>query len=500
MTLEFLLPILILFSSLGTGIIIFLLGEEKVALRTGLNLFGASIKLAMVLYMIRGVFEGVEYESRFAIVLGFDFLLRVDPLSLLFLLLSSVLWLVTTVYAIGYLEGSEHRSRFFGFFSLCVTASTGIALAGNLITFFIFYEFLTLTTYPLVVHRGAKEALNAGRIYLWYTITGGTVLFVGVVWLYVLTGPIDFTDTHALAGLGEAYHPQLLAIFAVLIVGLGVKAALVPLHGWLPVAMVAPAPVSALLHAVAVVKAGAFGIVRVIYDVYGNEFAGQLGVLTPLGFVAGVTIIYGSIRAIMQDDLKKRLAYSTVSQLSYITLGVAIVGPVATLGSLVHLIHQGIMKITLFFCAGNLAETLGLHQVSQLNGTARRMPLTMGAFSIAALGMIGIPPVAGFVSKWHLALGALQAEQHWMLAILLTSSLLNAIYFLPILYAAWFKAPDVPWKNRRPSRWFETHWMLLFPPMVTALLSLFAGLWAGSGWSPLSLARHVAEYKYLLDL
>jgi formate hydrogenlyase subunit 3/multisubunit Na+/H+ antiporter MnhD subunit len=284
-----------------------------------------------------------------------------------------------------------------------VTASTGIALAGNLITFFIFFEFLTLVTYPLVVHRGTEDSLRAGRTYLWYTISGGTVLFLGVVWVNVLVGPVDFGDTGALAALGSEHRGTRQVIFAILIAGLGVKAALVPLHGWLPVAMVAPAPVSALLHAVAVVKAGAFGIVRVVYDVYGVVFADSLGVLLPLAILASITIIYGSLRALVQDDLKKRLAYSTVSQLSYITLGVATLGTLATTGSLVHLIHQGVMKITLFFCAGAIAETLGLHRVSELNGIGRRMPLTMAAFTVAAYGMIGLPPLAGFVSKWYLA-------------------------------------------------------------------------------------------------
>ena len=203
--------------------------------------------------------------------------------------------------------------------------------------------------------------------------------------------------------------------------------------------MVAPAPVSALLHAVAVVKAGAFGIVRVVYDVYGVEFAASLGLLVPLGVAAAVTIIYGSVRALSQDHLKKRLAYSTVSQVSYIALGTAIVGPIATIGGVVHLVHQGLMKITLFFAAGNYAETLGIHKVSEMNGVGKRMPGTTLAFSVGALGMVGIPPVAGFVSKWYLGLGAVEVGvAAWVMPILIASSLLNAAYFLPILYRAWF--------------------------------------------------------------
>jgi multicomponent Na+:H+ antiporter subunit D len=493
---EYWLPLVTAATSFITGIAIFLLREEQSTWRTVLNMLGATLKLLLVGIMMWGMFvEGRQYEFRLSIGLGFDFLLRVDFLSLLFVLLSSVLWFVTTIYAIGYLRDSPHRSRFFGFFSLCVTASIGIALAGNLITFFIFYEFLTLTTYPLVVHRETEASLDAGRTYLWYTLTGGTVFFVGVAWLNVITGPLDFVEAGALEVFAAEYRGQLIMIFIILISGLGVKAALVPLHGWLPVAMVAPAPVSALLHAVAVVKAGAFGIIRVVYDVYGIEFSSRLGLLTPLAVAAAITILYGSLRALVQDDLKKRLAYSTVSQISYIALGVGTLGVVATTGSLVHLIHQGIMKITLFFCAGNVAEALGLYKVSELNGIGRRLPLTMGAFTIGAFGMIGFPPVAGFISKWHLALGGLQAGQSWVIVVLLLSTLLNAAYFLPILYAVWFKAPDREWKTPKRGFW-EIHWTLLLPPVVTAALSVAAGVFAGSAFSPLGLAKFIAEVVY----
>jgi multicomponent Na+:H+ antiporter subunit D len=490
------LPLATVGTSFVTGLIVFLLREEQVLLRGVLNMLGATLKLVLVGVMIFGAMDGKHYEFRLPIALGFDFLLRVDELSLLFVVLSSVLWFVTTVYAIGYFHTPPHRSRFFGFFSLCVTASIGIALAGNLITFFIFYEFLTLTTYPLVVHRETEKALNAGRTYLWYTLTGGTVFFVGVAWLNVLLGPVDFIHTGVLEALGPEHRSQLIVIYVILIAGLGVKAALVPLHGWLPVAMVAPAPVSALLHAVAVVKAGAFGIVRVVYDVYGIEFASSLGLLTPLAIAASVTIVYGSLRALAQDDLKKRLAYSTVSQVSYIALGVGTVGMIATTGSLVHLIHQGLMKITLFFCAGIIAETLGLHKISEMNGIGRRLPITMGAFSIAAFGMIGVPPLAGFISKWHLAIGGVAANQPWIVAVLLVSTLLNAAYFLPILQAAWFKTPNGGWTVKRRSRFFETPWMLLLPAVITASFSLAAGLFATLDGSPLALARFIAGLMY----
>ncbi len=235
---------------------------------------------------------------------------------------------------------------------------------------------------------------------------------------------------------------------------------------------------------------------RVVYDAYRVQFASDLGVLAPLAAIASFTIIYGSVRALFQDELKKRLAYSTISQVSYIVLGVAIVGPVATIGGLAHLVHQGLMKITLFICAGNLAETLGIHNVHEMDGAGRRMPWTMGAFTVAALGMIGFPPLAGFISKWYLGLGALAERQPWVIGVLAVSGLLNAAYFLPILHAAWFKNPSGPWPTSREQGRFETTLMLLAPPVVTALLTLAAGLFAGAVFSPLGWAKLIAEREY----
>lgn len=495
------LPVLIVLSSLIPGLVIFLLPEKEHRTRTTLNLIGAVIKLLFVGMMIWGVFHGSTYESRLTIAPGLDLVLHTDELSVLFVTLSSVLWLVTTIYAIGYLEGAPHRSRFFGFFSLCVTATVGLALAGNLFTFVVFYEILTLATYPLVAHKGSPEAVRGARIYLAYTLTGGMFLLIGAIWLRTLAGPLEFAQGGILADIPGLDPSTLGWIFLLLMIGLGVKAALVPLHGWLPQAMVAPAPVSALLHAVAVVKAGAFGIVRVVYDVYGVEFADSLNLLGPLAVAASVTIIYGSVRALSQDHLKKRLAFSTVSQVSYIALGTAIVGPIATIGGMVHLVHQGLMKITLFFAAGNYAETLGIHKVSEMNGVGWRMPGTTIAFTIGALGMIGIPPVAGFISKWYIGLGAVEAQAaHWVMPVLIGSSLLNAAYFLPILYRAWFGRETVaprtgPMGNLKGR---ETHAFLYWPPVITAILALAAGLFAYAPYSPLEWAQLIATREYRL--
>ena len=397
MTAQEWLPLAVLASSFLPGLVIFTLPERWIGVRTTLNLFGAIAKLVLVGLLLAGVATGEAYGIRYAVLPGLDLAFKADALGLLFISLSAVLWLLTTLYAIGYLEGAPHRSRFFGFFSLCVTATMGIAMAANLFTFFVFYELLTLATFPLVVHRGTAAAMKGGTVYLAYTLIGGTLLLTGIVWLHHLAGHTEFGHRGFAAALGPTAASHLKLIFLFLILGVGVKAALVPLHGWLPRAMVAPAPVSALLHAVAVVKAGAFGIVRIVYEVYGVEFAASLDLLTPLAIVAAITILWGSLRALAQDDLKKRLAFSTVSQVSYIALGVALFGPIGTIGGLVHLVHQGIMKITLFMCAGALANRMGIKAIADLDGAGRLMPVTMAAFSVGALGMIGLPPVAGFI-------------------------------------------------------------------------------------------------------
>jgi multicomponent Na+:H+ antiporter subunit D len=496
------LTLLILGSSLFTGVLIFLLRDGQDRARYVLNMSGATIKLVFVGIMVWGDLNGRVYESRLPLIPGIDLVLAVGPLSLAFAALSAVLWWLTTVYAIGYFQGAGNQNRFFGFFSLCVTATMGVALAGNPITFFIFYEALTLVTYPLVIHSGSTDALKAGRTYLIFTLSGGALMLLGIVWLHVLAGPVEF-QTGGIFGVlthVTGRTVELTIIFALLMVGLAVKAAIVPLHVWLPGAMVAPAPVSALLHAVAVVKAGAYGILRFIYDLFGVPLAAGLGVLTPLGAAAAVTIIYGSLRALTQEELKPRLAYSTVSQVSYIVLGATILGPLATTAAVAHLMHQGLMKITLFFCAGIFTETLGITRIDEMDGVGRRMPLTMTAFTIGAFGMIGVPPIAGFISKWYLGIGALAGDEGWVVAVLALSTVLNAAYFLPVVYAGWFKEPAGVWEETKPGGRLETPALLLMPVLATGAASLMAGLFAGAPFSPFELATQVAAELYALWL
>lgn len=493
MTLQSMLPLATILIPVLTAVVVFFLDEGRRQLRTALNLSGALLNLLVVVVMVVGVFNEQQFAFRWPLLGGLELFFEADAFAMLFTPLSAGLWLVTTVYAVGYMEHYRNRRRFFGFFSLCVATTMGVALAGNLLTFFIFYELLTLSTYPLVVHRGDARSLEVGNLYLRYTVGAGAILLVGLIWVYSIAGTLEFTEGGFLAPFHE-YESSLRIIFFLLVGGFGVKAALVPLHGWLPLAMVAPAPVSALLHAVAVVKAGAFGIVRVVYDVFGVTFASALGVMGILAAWASFTIIYGSLRALFQDDLKRRLAYSTVSQVSYIALGVAIAGPVATIGGVVHLVHQGLTKITLFFCAGNLAESLHIYKISDMNGVGRRLPLTMSAFTLGALGMIGIPPMAGFITKWYLGLGSLEAGESWVILVLLASTLLNAAYFLPILHRIWFRVATTTLPAQEGP--YEIHPFLLLPPLITASIALLTGLFAAAPFTPLEWTVLITGREY----
>ncbi|MEL7668639.1 MAG: proton-conducting transporter membrane subunit, partial [Actinomycetota bacterium] len=348
----------------------FLLGERRPRARNTLNLIAAAASVGTVVVLVIRAYGGEVAVGAIPMMSDLDLGVHSDLTGLLFSTVATVLWMITLVYAIGYMEHAADQARFFGFFALCIAAANGVALATDPVSLFVFYEILTLTTYPLVVHSGTPEALAAGRKYLLYALTGGTLLLLGNAWLYALAGPTPFTPGGALAGV-ETHTTALRAIFFLMAAGFGVKAAIMPLHGWLPGAMVAPAPVSSLLHAVAVVKAGVFGIIRLINELYGPALASSLGVAQALAAFAAASIIVASVIALRQDDLKKRLAYSTVAQLSYITLGVALCSPLAAAGALAHLAHHAFMKITMFFTAGSLAETLHVKKLSEMGGVAR---------------------------------------------------------------------------------------------------------------------------------
>ena len=475
--------------SLLCAALVFASGEHTFWRRL-FSLSAATIKLVIIMSMLPGSLRGVVYVYdlvQFTPGVGLAF--RADALGMFFSAVSATLWLFTTVYAIGYMEGEPHRRRFFGFFALCVSTTVGVAFAENLLTMFLFYETLTICTYPLVIHDETPEAMKAGRKYLAYTLTGGAFVLLGSVVTYQLAGTMTLSEPGILSL--EAGRTTLAALFVCLIAGFGVKAAIMPLHGWLPTAMVAPTPVSALLHAVAVVKVGAFGILRVIYNVYGVELLRELGFCDYLAVVATVTIIAGSLIAMFQDNFKRRLAFSTISQLSYIVLGASLLTPFGATAAIVHLANQAFAKITMFFVAGSIQRTTGKTNVHEFAGIGYRMPYTMGAFTVAALSFIGVPLFAGFVTKWYLSLGALQAEEWWVVLVMLVSSLLNALYWLPIVYTAFFKAPPGTQLKVR-----ESHWTLLAPTLVCAAYVLILGMTVTVPGMPFSLASAAVTFVF----
>ncbi|WP_424003696.1 cation:proton antiporter [Haloarcula salina] len=436
-------PILaILVSAAAIPVILSLKGRPN--LREGVTLTVAFAKFGIIASMVPGVLNGTEYEfvvGQFAT--GIELAFNVDPLGLLFGLLASLLWIVTSFYSIGYMRGlDEHaQTRYFASFAASLASAVGVAFASNLLTLFVCYELLTVSTYPLVTHDETDEARAAGRKYLAYTFGGGVAVLGGTVLVFVLTGTTAFTPG-GLEGLATADPTLARTAFALLAAGFGVKAALMPAHSWLPDAMVAPTPVSGLLHAVAVVKSGVFGIARVVLDVYGTGTMEQLGVGLPLAAVAAFTLLTASVIALRQDNLKRRLAYSTISQLSYIVLGLALLKGDALVGGLLHIPAHAFMKLTLFFCAGAIHVETHTDDISDMAGIGKRMPLTMAAFGVAAAGMAGIPLVAGFVSKWYLVIGALDGGGTVFAAALLVSGVLNIAYFWPIVYQAYFESPE----------------------------------------------------------
>lgn len=399
---------------------------------------------------------------------GLNLAFRADGAALVFALLAAGLWVPATVYAHSYIARHPRKvPRFFSFYSLSLTATMGIALAGNLFTLYVFYELLTFVTWPLVIHNQTPEARAAGVKYLVYSLSGAALVLVAMAVTWWAGGTLEFAAGGILPADTTVATIRLLIIL--LTAGFGVKAAIMPLHAWLPAAMAAPTPVSALLHAVAVVNAGCFGLLRTFYSLVGSAALERAALSRVLLIVTFITILLGSLFAMRQDQLKRRLAYSTVSQLGYITLGIFSGHPALLLGSLLHFVHHGLMKITLFFCAGAVITETGVDRISAMEGMGRRMPLTMGAFALASMGMVGVIPLNGFQSKWFLFQGALAAGKPVVIVVLLLSALLNALYFFPIIGTAFFRG-EGKWQRERLTSG------LVWPPLLTALLCLVFGL------------------------
>ncbi len=403
----------------------------------------AFLKFGFVLSMLPAVLAGGRPQFSFGEILpGVPLEFRVDGLGLAFALIASGLWIVTSLYAIGYMRGAGegNQTRFFACFAISLSATMGVAFSANLFTLYVFYEMLSLSTYPLVTHHGDKEARTGGRTYLAYLL-GTSIAFVLPAMLYSFYkagGPMNFDAGGFLAQKVDG--PEALVLLLLFTFGFA-KAGLMPFHSWLPNAMVAPTPVSALLHAVAVVKVGVFCVIRVFTGVFGTDFLRELDVAWAVSWAAAFTVLVSSLIALTQDNLKRRLAFSTVGQLAYIVLGVSLLAPHAVQGSILHIGMHAFGKITLFFCAGAIYVACGKKYVSQLDGIGRAMPFTMGAFAIGAMSVTGLPPTGGLLSKIYLIWGAADAGQFVLLSVFLVSSVLNAAYFFPIVYRAFFLKP-----------------------------------------------------------
>ncbi|WP_299444267.1 proton-conducting transporter membrane subunit [uncultured Rhodospira sp.] len=410
--------------------------------REGSTLLVAFALGSMVFSLLGPVLIGARPSlTLWEVIPGVPLAFTVEPLGQIFAMIASLLWIVTTIYSVGYMRGNdEHaQTRFYACFAIAIFSAMGIAYAGNLLTLFLFYELMTISTVPLVAHKGTDEAKRSGRVYL--GILMGTSIglqLVGIIACWILAGSLDFVPGGLLAGKVEGW--PVLLLLALFVFGIG-KAAVMPFHRWLPAAMVAPTPVSALLHAVAVVKAGVFTVVKVVVYVFGLDLLNGTAGTEWIAAFAGFTILAASFVALRQDNLKRRLAYSTISQLSYVVLAALILAPLSVMGAALHIMAHAFGKITLFFAAGSIYTAAHKTEISQLDGIGWKMPVTMGAFAIGALAMIGVPPTAGFVSKWFMLSGAYEAQAWAAIAVIFASTVLNAAYFLPIVHRAFATKP-----------------------------------------------------------
>lgn len=408
-------------------------------LRETITMSASVLVLIVVGMLYKSFLDGEQIAVQWIEIFpGLEIKFEVEALGVLFSLVASFLWVVTSIYGIGYMRGNneKNQTRFFMLFPIAISAALGIAYAGNLLTLFIFYEVMTLSTFPLVTHNGTEKAMKAGRVYLGVLISSSIGLFLpGIIYVWFLTGTTDFTAGGILEG--HLSGPMLTVLAFVFLLGIG-KAAVMPVHRWLPAAMVAPTPVSALLHAVAVVKAGVFTVLKVTVYIFGIDHLKEAPYSEWLLYLACFTVVMSSIIAMQQDNLKRRLAYSTISQLSYVVLGAMLLAPISIMGAAFHIAAHAFGKITLFFAAGAIYTASKKTEISQLKGIGFRMPWTMAAFTIGGFSMIGIPPLVGIISKWYILMGAFQAEQIIAVVVILLSTLLNTAYFMPIVYRAYF--------------------------------------------------------------
>ncbi len=458
-------------------------------LREGYTILFSAILMIVVFSLAPDIIAGGRpASSTISIMPGVSIAFNAEPLGMLFALIASGLWIINSLYSIGYMRGNKEprQTQFYVAFAIAISATMGVAFAGNLFTLFLFYEILTLSTYPLVTHKGSDEARAGGRTYLSILLfTSVVFLLPAIIATFFLTGTLEF-------GAGGIFDPMTnnltLGILAFLFIyGIG-KAAVMPVHRWLPAAMVAPTPVSALLHAVAVVKAGVFTVVKVIVYVFGLDMFATSSGTGWVVYVAGFTIVAASVIALRQNNLKRRLAYSTVSQLSYVVMAAAMATPLAIMGAAMHIASHALGKITLFFAAGSIYTAAHKTEISQLQGIGWRMPLTMTAFAIGSISMIGLPPTAGFLGKWYILSAAMESADVFVLIVIFASTLLNAAYFMPIVFSAFLKPPTnaEPDQNHGEAPWpivlalcltaAGTVVLFLYPDVVQSLAQQLAGV------------------------
>ncbi len=459
------------------GSVFVMLLDKDENLRETVSSVSSIALFVVVCSMVPAIFAGKTLAyNLFTILPGVTVTLRADPMSMIFAMVASSLWTIAVFYSMGYMRGlDEHaQTRFNTCFALAIFGAIGVAFSDNLFTMYLFYEIVSICTYPLVAHHQDQEGYDGGRKYLVYlTATAKMFLLPAMVLIYVLTGTLDFATDISTGIFPDTVNKSLVVLLYIFCLFGFAKNGIMPFHHWLPGAMVAPTPVSALLHAVAVVKVGVFCTTRVMLYVFGVDLMAALNLGVPTAYFVGFTIITASIIALSKDNLKARLAYSTVSQLSYIILGVALLTPAAIEGGLIHIVNHAFSKITLFFCAGAIYVAAHKKNISEMEGLGKIMPFTFGAFAIASLSMIGAPPVAGFVSKWKLLVGSVQAHQIGILLILLTSTLLNAAYFLPVTYRAFFgKRPA----EESSSGIKEAPLSMLIPILIACFISVLIGI------------------------
>lgn len=497
--------------ALLAAVLILVLGNRvRANVRESFTMAAALLMAGLVFSLVPAVAGGQVYvSSLWTIAEGITLKLRTDSAGMVFACVASGLWILTSVYSIGYMRGhgEKNQTGYFAAFAVCLASAIGIAFAANLITFFIFYEMLTIATYPLVAHYRDDKARASGRKYLAYTLISGQIFFAAIVWIYVKYGTLDFVAGGFIEA-GSMSRGLMCLLFFMMIVGGAVKAGVMPLHGWLPAAMVAPTPVSALLHAVAVVKAGAFCVLRVVLYVFGPQSASWCGGAEILSWLALATVLLSSLVAVRQDNLKARLAFSTVGQLSYIVLGVSLLSVYSVAGAIFHIVAHAFLKITLFMAAGAIFVNLGLSEISSMRGIYKKMPLTSVCFAVASLGLVGLPLIVGFVSKFNILAGALAVGRPLAIAVLLAAALLALTYLLPVV--GMFFAPDGGKKalgnarsSEAPAGSVHGHgahaparknvWAMVAPLVLTCAIGVLLGFLPDAGPGLYGLAQQAAE-------